>query len=120
MGIFLSALLFIGPSYVANAAPLLLGGGAPLDGGRVFYDGVGICSRGSARRLLQEAYPDKAWEAASDRGPAGFRVRRSTPRTTGLSFEFVVDLDCCIGDSTDPSGNELRSLLVGYQADALV
>src|SRR6266702_1423350 len=42
MGIFLSALLFIGPSYVANAAPLLLGGGAPLDGGRVFYDGQRI------------------------------------------------------------------------------
>ncbi len=33
------ALLFIGPSYVANAAPLLLGGGRPLDGGRRFVDG---------------------------------------------------------------------------------
>jgi CDP-2,3-bis-(O-geranylgeranyl)-sn-glycerol synthase len=38
VGIFLSALLFIGPSYVANAAPLLFGGGAPLDGGRNFLD----------------------------------------------------------------------------------
>jgi CDP-2,3-bis-(O-geranylgeranyl)-sn-glycerol synthase len=34
--------LFIGPSYVANAAPLLLGGGAPLDGGRNFFDGQRI------------------------------------------------------------------------------
>src|SRR2546425_5738593 len=36
LGIFLDALLFIGPSYVANAAPLLLGGGTPLDGERTF------------------------------------------------------------------------------------
>ena len=34
--------MFIGPSYVANAAPLLLGGGAPLDGGRNFLDGQRI------------------------------------------------------------------------------
>ena len=34
--------MFIGPSYVANAAPLLLGGGRPLDGGRIFFDGERI------------------------------------------------------------------------------
>ncbi len=34
-----TALLFIGPSYVANAAPLVLGGGKPLDGGRNIVDG---------------------------------------------------------------------------------
>ena len=34
-----TALLFIGPSYVANAAPLVLGSGRPLDGGRNFADG---------------------------------------------------------------------------------
>ena len=38
----MDALLFIGPSYVANAAPLLLGGGAPLDGGKNFFDGQRI------------------------------------------------------------------------------
>lgn len=38
-GIVAEALLFIGPSYVANAAPLLFGGGRPLDGGRNFIDG---------------------------------------------------------------------------------
>lgn len=42
MGIFTTALLFIGPSYVANAAPLVFGGGAPLDGGRNFLDGQPI------------------------------------------------------------------------------
>jgi CDP-2,3-bis-(O-geranylgeranyl)-sn-glycerol synthase len=42
LGIFLNALLFIGPSYVANAAPLLLGGGTPLDGGKNFFDGERI------------------------------------------------------------------------------
>lgn len=36
------ALLFIGPSYVANAAPLLFGGGTPLDRGRNFVDGERI------------------------------------------------------------------------------
>ncbi|HWY28675.1 MAG TPA: CDP-2,3-bis-(O-geranylgeranyl)-sn-glycerol synthase [Candidatus Sulfotelmatobacter sp.] len=39
---FLDAALFIGPSYVANAAPLLFGGGTPLDGGRNFLDGQRI------------------------------------------------------------------------------
>ena len=34
--------MFIGPSYVANAAPLLFGGGNPLDGGRNFVDGKRI------------------------------------------------------------------------------
>jgi len=38
-GIIGTALLFIGPSYVANAAPLVFGGGRPLDGGRNFKDG---------------------------------------------------------------------------------
>ena len=42
LGIVLDALLFIGPSYVANAAPLLLGGGAPLDRGKNFFDGQRI------------------------------------------------------------------------------
>ena len=38
-GLITSALLFIGPAYFANAAPLVLGGGAPLDGGRCLADG---------------------------------------------------------------------------------
>src|SRR5438445_4189457 len=42
LGIVLDALLFIGPSYLANAAPLLLGGGSPLDRGRNFFDGQRI------------------------------------------------------------------------------
>lgn len=39
MGALTLALLFIGPSYVANAAPLVLGGGTALDRGRKFFDG---------------------------------------------------------------------------------
>lgn len=35
----LTALLFIGPSYVANGAPVLFGRGRPIDGGRNFADG---------------------------------------------------------------------------------
>ena len=41
-GLITSALLFIGPSYVANAAPLLFGGGPILDGGRILSDGQPI------------------------------------------------------------------------------
>lgn len=41
-GLITSALLFIGPSYVANAAPLLFGGGPTLDGGRTLSDGQPI------------------------------------------------------------------------------
>ncbi len=33
------ALLFVGPSYVANAAHLVFGGGRPLDADRKFWDG---------------------------------------------------------------------------------
>src|SRR6266566_3385008 len=42
VGLLTSALLFIGPSYVANAAPLLFGGGPTLDGGRKLSDGQPI------------------------------------------------------------------------------
>src|SRR5438445_10520997 len=42
LGIVLDALLFIGPSYVANAAPLLVGGGTPLEGGKNFLGGQRI------------------------------------------------------------------------------
>ena len=42
IGPITEALLFIGPSYVANAAPLLFGGGARLDRGRNFIDGQPI------------------------------------------------------------------------------
>lgn len=41
-GIFTAAALFIGPAYVANAAPLLFGGGKTLDGGRTLSDGQPI------------------------------------------------------------------------------
>jgi CDP-2,3-bis-(O-geranylgeranyl)-sn-glycerol synthase len=42
VGWITSAVLYIGPSYVANAAPLLFGGGRTLDGGRRLSDGQPI------------------------------------------------------------------------------
>jgi len=36
------ALLFIFPAYCANAAPVIFGGGFPIDGGRTFLDGKPI------------------------------------------------------------------------------
>src|SRR5439155_24137566 len=37
-GLITSALFFIGPAYFANAGPLVLGGGAALDGGTTLAD----------------------------------------------------------------------------------
>jgi len=37
-----NALLFIFPAYCANAAPVIFGGGFPIDGGRTFLDGKPI------------------------------------------------------------------------------
>ncbi len=42
VGLVTSAVLFIGPSYFANAAPLVFGGGRTLDGGRKLSDGQPI------------------------------------------------------------------------------
>ncbi len=36
------ALLFIFPAYCANAAPVIFGGGFPIDGGKTFLDGKPI------------------------------------------------------------------------------
>jgi CDP-2,3-bis-(O-geranylgeranyl)-sn-glycerol synthase len=38
----LDALVFIFPAYCANAVPVIFGGGFPLDGGRLFFDGKPI------------------------------------------------------------------------------
>jgi CDP-2,3-bis-(O-geranylgeranyl)-sn-glycerol synthase len=45
-----SALWFILPAYVANAAPVVLGGGGPIDGGRKFIDGLPIFGAGKTVR----------------------------------------------------------------------
>jgi len=37
--LLIDALVFILPAYCANAIPVLLGGGRPIDGGKVFSDG---------------------------------------------------------------------------------
>jgi len=45
-----AAIWFILPAYVANAAPVVLGGGAPIDGGRKFRDGRPIFGPGKTIR----------------------------------------------------------------------
>ncbi len=39
---FIHALYFIFPAYCANAAPVIFGGGLPLDAGKAFFDGKPI------------------------------------------------------------------------------
>jgi len=46
----LEALKFIFPAYCANAAPVLFGGGLPLDFGRNFYDGRPIFGKNKTFR----------------------------------------------------------------------
>jgi CDP-2,3-bis-(O-geranylgeranyl)-sn-glycerol synthase len=46
------SLWFILPAYVANAAPVVLGGGRPLDGGRKAWDGRPIFGPGKTVRGL--------------------------------------------------------------------
>jgi len=45
-----SALWFILPAYIANAAPVVLGGGRAIDGGRRFIDGRRIFGAGKTVR----------------------------------------------------------------------
>jgi CDP-2,3-bis-(O-geranylgeranyl)-sn-glycerol synthase len=47
-----SALWFILPAYVANAAPVVLGGGRPIDGGKKLADGRRILGAGKTWRGL--------------------------------------------------------------------
>ncbi|MEM3783556.1 MAG: CDP-2,3-bis-(O-geranylgeranyl)-sn-glycerol synthase [Candidatus Bathyarchaeia archaeon] len=46
----LEALKFIFPAYVANAVPVLVGGGLPLDFGKNFYDGKPIFGKNKTFR----------------------------------------------------------------------
>jgi len=45
-----AAVWFILPAYVANATPVVLGGGAPIDGGKLFRDGRPIFGAGKTIR----------------------------------------------------------------------
>ena len=50
--LFGEAIWFILPAYVANATPVVLGGGRPIDGGRKFIDGRPIFGAGKTWRGL--------------------------------------------------------------------
>ncbi|KXA90930.1 hypothetical protein AKJ63_02085 [candidate division MSBL1 archaeon SCGC-AAA259D18] len=44
--IIYKAIWFVLPAYVANATPVMLGGGPPIDGGRKFWDGNRVLGNG--------------------------------------------------------------------------
>ena len=48
----ISVIAFIFPAYVANASPVILGGGAPIDGGRTLKDGRPIFGKGKTWKGL--------------------------------------------------------------------
>jgi len=82
------ALEFIFPAYVANAVPVLAGGGRPLDGGRNFLDGKPIFGKNKTIR--------------------GFLVGLMMGTVAGLaeslvfnyplSFGFAISLGALVGD----------------------
>jgi CDP-2,3-bis-(O-geranylgeranyl)-sn-glycerol synthase len=49
-GLLGSAIWFILPAYIANATPVVLGGGPPIDGGRKFINGHPIFGAGKTIR----------------------------------------------------------------------
>lgn len=50
INLVLEALKFILPAYCANAVPVLVGGGLPLDFGKIFYDGKPIFGKNKTFR----------------------------------------------------------------------
>ncbi|MGQ9538039.1 MAG: CDP-2,3-bis-(O-geranylgeranyl)-sn-glycerol synthase [Candidatus Bathycorpusculaceae bacterium] len=50
INLVLEALKFIFPAYCANAVPVLVGGGLPLDFGKIFYDGKPIFGKNKTFR----------------------------------------------------------------------
>ena len=48
--LIIEALIFIFPAYCANGAPVLLGGGPPLDLGKMFWDGKPILGKNKTFR----------------------------------------------------------------------
>lgn len=123
VGLVTSALLFIGPSYVANAAPLLFGGGRTLDGGRKLSDGQPIFGshktvRGVVAGILAGSVIGLAESLVDPRlALAGFMIalgavlgdllgafiKRRLSVEPGRAFPILDQLDFVIG-----------SLLLGY------
>jgi CDP-2,3-bis-(O-geranylgeranyl)-sn-glycerol synthase len=89
-----NALYFIFPAYCANGAPVLFGGGRPIDGGRLFRDGKPVFGshktiRGFASGLLIGTFVGWVQEAFGSR--AGF------PQGS-LVLGFALSLGALVGD----------------------
>lgn len=117
MGVLTLALLFIGPSYFANAAPLVFGGGSALDRGRKFFDGrplfgshktlrgviAGIIAGtiiGFAESLVDYrlAYAGFAISVGAVSGDLfGAFLKRRLKVEPGRSFPFLDQLDFVLG-----------------------
>jgi CDP-2,3-bis-(O-geranylgeranyl)-sn-glycerol synthase len=117
VGVLTLALLFIGPSYVANAAPLVFGGGRTLDGGRRLNDGQPIFGnhktlRGLIAGILAGTFVGFGESLIDSRlALAGFAIsigavsgdlfgafiKRRLKIEPGRSFPFLDQLDFVLG-----------------------
>jgi CDP-2,3-bis-(O-geranylgeranyl)-sn-glycerol synthase len=117
MGIITDALLFIGPAYFANAAPLVLGGGRTIDNGHVFFDGQPIFGshktvRGFVAGIAAGTIVGVAESISNPKlGLAGFFIaigavfgdligaflKRRLSIEPGRSFPFLDQLDFVLG-----------------------
>lgn len=86
-----SALWFILPAYFANATPVVLGGGPPLDGGKKFIDG---------RRIFGDGKTVRGFVAGIGAGTAIGVLQgiAKGPLSHYLSLGFLLALGALLGD----------------------
>jgi len=86
-----SALWFILPAYFANATPVVLGGGPPLDGGKKFIDG---------RRIFGDGKTVRGFVAGIVAGTAIGVLQgiAKGPLSHYLSLGFLLALGALLGD----------------------
>jgi CDP-2,3-bis-(O-geranylgeranyl)-sn-glycerol synthase len=86
-----SALWFILPAYFANATPVVLGGGPPLDGGKKFIDG---------RRIFGDGKTVRGFVAGLAAGTIIGMIQgiAKGPLSHYLSLGFLLALGALLGD----------------------
>ncbi|HLE96271.1 MAG TPA: CDP-2,3-bis-(O-geranylgeranyl)-sn-glycerol synthase [Candidatus Thermoplasmatota archaeon] len=100
-----TALWFLLPAYLANMAPVFVGGGAPMDGGRVWRDGRRILGAGKTWRGFLLAPPVAALlytglEALARAGWLPFPPLAATPAWT-FAFALALGYGALFGDAME-------------------
>ncbi|MEM3556107.1 MAG: CDP-2,3-bis-(O-geranylgeranyl)-sn-glycerol synthase [Candidatus Micrarchaeia archaeon] len=95
---FLQLLLFILPAYVANAAPVLFGGGLPVDFGKKFIDGERILGDGKTWRGLLAGLSFGSITGILEQLLCSHSVLSSNLCLNFLPLGFTLSLGAMLGD----------------------